>query len=191
MKRTWSLVPLLMAFPLFAQDLVLSDQEAGVFQAPGWTWESFADTVMGGNSELVPPRVVTTEAGSALLLAGRVVTKGGGFIQTRLKYGEKSFDASGYAGIEVSLAAPAEGNYFVFLRTRDNFFPWSYYSAPLAVTPEKNSFRLPWSAFTAESTGKKTVRPDRLSSVALTAAFKDFISDLRIYRVALYSEDRP
>ncbi len=186
MKAAWFLIPFLMPLPLFAQDLVLADQGAQLFQAPGWIWESFADTVMGGNSVLVPPRVIVTDEGPALRLAGTVVTKGGGFIQTRLKYEEKSFDASVYAGIEVSVAAPEGGNYFVFLRTKDNFFPWSYYSAPLAVSGGKQTFRLPWSAFSAASTGKKAVRPDRLTSIALTAAFKDFVSDLSIYRVALY-----
>lgn len=182
-----SALPLvLMALPLAAQDFVLFDYSAGVPQQTGWEWQSFADRVMGGKSDLITPSVVNTPDGPAWRLAGKVVTKGGGFIQVRLEKQKGNFDASAFSGIEVSVSAEAGGSYFVFLRTKDNFFPWSYYSAPLALTGGKQTVRLPWSAFSAESTGRKTVRAESLSSVALVAAFKDFDADLKIYRVALY-----
>jgi len=182
-----SIAPLvLMALPLAAQDFVVSDFSAGVPQQTGWEWQSFADRVMGGKSDLIQPVLVTTPDGPAWRLAGKVVTKGGGFIQVRLEKQKGLFDASAYSGVEVSVAAEAGGSYFVFLRTKDNFFPWSYYSAPLALTGVKQTIRLPWRAFSAESTGRKAVRAENLSSIALVAAFKDFDADLKIYRVALY-----
>ena len=168
------------------RDLVLSDFPAGLAQAPGWVWEGFADTVMGGNSSLANPGIVNTPTGPAYRLAGKVVTKGGGFIQVRLDHPSGRFDASDYAGVEVVLDAPPGGSYFVFVRTRDNLFPWSYYGALLDLPGGIRTLRLPWSSFEGQSTLRKTIRPDRLSNVALVAAFKDFEPDLKIYRVSLY-----
>lgn len=171
---------------LSAESYTISDSGASPSETPGWEWEYFADTVMGGNSEISTPLVLDTEDGKALLLAGRVVTKGGGFIQVRLKFEEKYFDASPYTGVEMELSAPEKGSYFVFLRTRDNIFPWSYYSAPVEMSPARTTIRIPWSDFTAESTLRKTVRTQFLSSIALTAAFEDFNAYSNIYRVGLY-----
>jgi hypothetical protein len=184
-----------MAFPWFyriqaqeasTQDLVLSDFPARLPQAQGWVWEGFADTVMGGNSSLTSPGVVNTPAGPAYRLAGKVVTRGGGFIQVRLDHKAGPFDASAYAGVEVVVDAPAGGSYYVFVRTRDNLFPWSYYGALLDLPGGMRTIRLPWNAFEAQSTLRKTIRPDRLGNVALVAAYKDFEPDLKIYRVSLY-----
>lgn len=176
----------LIATSLHAQSHVLSDLSASPSETPGWVWESFADTVMGGNSELVPPAIVEAEGGKALLLAGKVVTKGGGFIQVRLKHGKGLFDASDYTGIEVEVDARTASSWYVFLRTKDNVFPWSYYGATISPTPQKSVIRIPFSAFKAESTLRKSVRTEFISSVALVAAYEDFNAYMRIYRVGFY-----
>ncbi len=170
----------------FAQAYRLSDLSVTPSETPGWVWESFADTVMGGNSELAPPAIIDAEGGKALLLAGKVVTKGGGFIQVRLKYGKQLFDASEYSGVEIDVDASSEGSYFVFLRTKDTNFPWSYYAAPFKPQVVKGTIRIPWTSFVAASTLRKTVRPEYISSVALVAANKDFNAYLRIYGVRFY-----
>ncbi len=172
--------------PSFAQLYTVSDLGTSPSEAPGWLWESFADTVMGGKSELVPPAIINTESGNALLLAGKVITKGGGFIQVRLKYSKELFDATSYTGVEVEVDASSEGSYFVFLRTKDNNFPWSYYAAPFKPQAGRTKIRIPWASFSAESTLRKTVRPEYISSVALVAANKDFNAYLRIYGVRFY-----
>ncbi|MFH2113002.1 MAG: CIA30 family protein [Spirochaetota bacterium] len=169
-----------------SQDLVLSDFPTGLAQATGWVWEGFADTVMGGNSRLASPGIVNTPAGPAYRMTGQVVTKGGGFIQVRLDHPAGRFDASTYMGVEVVLDAPAGGSYYVFLRTKDNLFPWSYYGALLDLPGGKQTIRLPWNSFEAKSTLRRIIRTDRLLNVALVAAFKDFEPDLKIYRVNLY-----
>lgn len=176
----------IVAASLEAQAFALSNLALSPSEAPGWVWESFADTVMGGNSELVPPAILEAEGGKALLLAGKVITRGGGFIQVRLKHGKGLFDASGYTGVELEVDARTVSSWYVFLRTRDNLFPWSYYGAPIVPTMEKSVMRIPFSAFKAESTGRKTVRPEFLSSVALVAAYEDFNAYMRIYRVGFY-----
>lgn len=176
--------------PGAAAEMVLAHFDAGVSEAPGWRWGAYADRVMGGRSEMIPPAVVDTPNGRALRLAGKVITRGGGFIQVRLEQERGSFDASGYAGVEMRLSAPAGGNYFVFVRTRDNLLPWSYYGAPLhvkgTVIDPSQTIRIPWSAFSAESALRNTLRPNRITSVALVAAFEDFDADLKILSVGLY-----
>jgi len=175
-----------LAFPLAAQNFVLADFSTGLDNAPGWRWQGFADRVMGGRSDLVAPGIVNTADGLALRLAGKVVTRGGGFIQVRLEKTAGLFDARDYAGVELLVSAPPGGQYYVFVRTKDNVFPWSYYGAMLELTGQLQTIRLPWAAFKAESTLRKTIRVEYLANLALVAAYLDFEPDLKIYRVALY-----
>lgn len=172
--------------PLASQDLVLADFTAGLTSASGWSWRGFADRVMGGRSDLVQPGIVNTPEGLAYRLAGKVVTKGGGFIQVRLDKDGGRFDASDYAGVELVLSAPPGGRYYAFLRTKDNVFPWSYYGALLNLNGGMQTLRVPWSSFRPESTLRKSPRVDQLENIALVAAYLDFEPDLKIYRVSLY-----
>ncbi len=176
----------LVAVGVGAQGYSISDLGSSPSETPGWRWEPIADTVMGGNSELVPPAVIETENGKALLLAGRVVTKGGGFIQVRLKRDDGRFDASGYSGVEIEVDARTTTSWYVFLRTKDNVFPWSYYGATVEPTPTRSVIRVPFSAFKAQSALRKAVRTEFLTSVALVAAYEDFNAYMRIYRVGFY-----
>lgn len=186
MRYLAGFIAMAMAAPLAAQDLTLADFQAGLMNAPGWAWRGFADRVMGGRSDLIEPGVVNTPDGPALRLAGKVVTKGGGFIQVRLDHEAGRFDASGYAGVELRLSAPPGGRYYVFVRTKDNAFPWSYYGAPLELAGGPQTLRLPWGAFKAEGTLRKELRAQSLENIALVAAYLDFEPDLKIYRVGLY-----
>ena len=97
---------LLMSLPAktgAAQAYTISDFGKTPSEAPGWVWESFSDGVMGGKSELAAPRLVEAEGRKALLLAGKVVTKGGGFIQVRLRHDPSLFDAGSFAGVELEV----------------------------------------------------------------------------------------
>jgi hypothetical protein len=173
-------------FSVSAESMDLASFPDKLISAPGWTWEGFADTVMGGNSDLQTPSIVNTPDGPALRLAGEVVTKGGGFIQVRLQHDDGIFDASGFSGVEVELQAPAGGSYYLFARTRDNTFPWSYFGAYIDVPEKRSILQIPWSAFKGENSLRRNIRPELLRSVALVAAYKDFQSDLHIYRVSFY-----
>jgi hypothetical protein len=177
-----------LALPLGAQNLVLSDFSQTTIEANGWQWQGFADTVMGGRSTLDQPRIESTPWGRALRLTGQVVTRGGGFIQVRLQHQDNRFDGSGFAGVEVEVQSPTPGSYYVFARTRDNAFPWSYYGAKITPSSTKSTIRIPWEAFQPESTLRRSIRPDRITSIALVAAYADFQSDLAIFRVGLYRD---
>ncbi len=187
------LLPFVLVFfamPLAAENLVLADFPSGLYQTAGWRWVAFTDRVMGGRSDLDSPVLVRTSEGDALRLAGTVVTRGGGFIQARLEHEKGPFDGSVYRGVEVTLGAPPGGSYYVFVRTRDNALPWSYYRAPVHTVGDRISsagiIRVPWEDFQGVSTRASRLRPQSLTSIALVAGFADFDSDLNIYRVALY-----
>ncbi len=168
------------------ETLLLSDLSSSRLSETGWEWQGFADTVMGGNSSLNSPRIIVTPEGRALNLSGEVVTKGGGFIQVRLKHEDGPFDASAYSGVEIELQAPQPEGYYVFVRTRDNVFPWSYYGFKLHVRENRTTIRIPWEAFKAEAMLRRQLRPELLTSVAVVAAYQDFNADLNIYKVSLY-----
>ena len=182
----WLLALPVSLVPAAAQDFTISNLSNNPSEQPGWVWEAFADRVMGGKSELVEPLVIQVDESKALVLAGRVITKGGGFIQVRLRHTKGLFDASSYSGVALEVDAQTPTSWYVFLRTKDNFFPWSYYGAQFTPSQTRSTINLPWSAFTAESIGKKAVRTNYISSVAIVAAFEDFNAYMRIYRVGFY-----
>jgi len=177
---------LFVALPLSSQAMMLADFPAGMPQADGWTWEYFSDRVMGGRSELVPPGITGAGGDRALRLSGTVNTKGGGFIQARIRREKGAVDASSWKGIEATIEARAGGAYFLHVRTSDNRMPWSYYGAPLAWPGGKATLRIPWSSFEGASAGRRELRPESLQSVALVAGEKDFQADLSIYRISFY-----
>ncbi|NCN04322.1 MAG: hypothetical protein GW949_01700 [Spirochaetales bacterium] len=152
----------------------------------GWNIQGFADTVMGGNSVLQSPTLVDTATGRALRLAGQVVTRGGGFIQVQLEHEKRRFNGSGYSGVEIEVVALKPGSYYLFARTRDNVFPWSYYGKPLSLTENPQTLRIPWSEFESEATLRRTIRPDRLSSLAIVAAYQDFEAEVLVYQIGFY-----
>lgn len=189
MKNIWILLLMLLAVPASADTVLLADFPNRMFELPGWRWQGLADTVMGGRSTLESPRIVMTEDGPALRLAGEVVTRGGGFIQVRLQRETEYFDASGFSGIEVDLDAAEGGRYYLFVRTADNRLPWSYYSALLDVPKSRESIRVPWSAFSSRGAwGSPSLRTESISSIAVVAAEEDFQAELNLYQLGLYRQ---
>jgi len=149
---------LFVALPLSSQAMILADFPAGMPQADGWTWEYFSDRVMGGRSELVPPGITGAGGDRVLRLSGTVNTKGGGFIQARIRREKGAVDASSWKGIEATIEWPGG----------------------------KATLRIPWSSFEGASAGRRELRPESLQSVALVAGEKDFQADLSIYRISFY-----
>ncbi len=189
MKNIWAMLLLLLAIPASAETVLLADFPNRMFELPGWRWQGLADTVMGGRSTLESPRIVMTEHGPALRLAGQVVTRGGGFIQVRLQRESEFFDGSGFSGIEVELDAVEGGRYYLFVRTSDNRLPWSYYSALLDVPKSRETIRVPWSSFSSRgSWGGRSLRTESISSIAVVAAEEDFHAELNLYQLGLYRQ---
>lgn len=151
---------LMFALPLamagaYADGYVISNLNNTPSEAEGWVWEAFADRVMGGKSELVPPVIVEAEGQKALLLAGRVITKGGGFIQVRLRHSKDRFDASAYSGIEIEVDARTPNSWYIFLRTKDNFFPGAITGLSSKQLPSVLSSESPGAALQPKALAKR------------------------------------
>lgn len=177
---------LLAALPLGGQELVLADFASALPQADGWAWEYFSDRVMGGRSDLGVTGVTGEGEDRALRLAGKVVTRGGGFLQVRLARERGVADLGAWKGVEVTLSAPPGGSYFLHVRTKDTVLPWSYYQAPLEATGGRVTLRIPWTSLGGVSVGSRKPDTRSVRSIALVAGFEDFEADLSIYRISLY-----
>ena len=156
----------------------------------GTAWEGFTDRVMGGKSDM-SAGVVPAEGRNALRMRGNVsLENNGGFIQVRLPLGSsgKPFDAGRYTGIAVTARTEAEigDGYYIHLRTPRTVFPWAYYAAPLPVSGDWQRIEVPFSAFQSEFMVKNKLNKNKLLSVAIVAAKKQFSADIYVSRVEFY-----
>ena len=154
----------------------------------GTAWQSLTDRVMGGRSDMRAE--IVQEADSRFLrMTGRVsLENNGGFIQVRLplRDGEELLDARDYRGIELDVRGSA-GNYFVHVRTSQNVLPWSYYAAPLPVSEQWQTVRIPFDEFSGSSMFRRgTPNLRRLQSIAIVAGTTAFEADIAVRRIGLY-----
>jgi len=155
----------------------------------GNSWQGYTDRVMGGLSDMTMAR--ESEGGIPhLALAGEVSLKNnGGFIQAELRLaqdGKSSFDARNYKGVRLLARAESEG-YYLFLRTSNIFFPWSFYMAPLAVTGQWQEVRVPFSRFTKGDFGAFfSLDLAELASVAVVAYKREFSAKIDIREIGFY-----
>lgn len=169
--------------PLLLDDFTASDSKLGT------RWEGFTDRVMGGVSDM---SVGVGESGDRpfLYMTGNVsLRNNGGFIQARLPLGkerERAFDASAYAGFR--LVVRGTGNdYYLFLRTTANLFPWAFYMAPIPVTEDWQEVFVPFSAFKKGDFGSLAgLNLKKLENVAVVAYKKEFAARLELREIGLY-----
>jgi hypothetical protein len=157
--------------------------------ALGTSWEGFTDRVMGGRSDMSVG--FRSEGGQRYLaMSGTVsLANNGGFIQTRLLLapkGKAAYDASGHSGLKLVVRGTGE-DYYLFLRTSGNVFPWSFFMARLPVTGEWQEVLIPWSQFQKGDYGSFfAFNPAKLASVAVVAYKKAFNASLDVKRIAFY-----
>jgi hypothetical protein len=178
---------LLAVLPLPGETRLIDDFAAET-SALGTAWEGISDRVMGGVSEL-QVRILGQGPEARLRLSGRVSLENrGGFIQARLRLDprKKTFAAGQYTGIALRVRG-AEKGYYVHLRTTRNLFPWSYYAREFTVSDEWQTVYLPFNEFKPEGMRSSAVlNPDKLVSVAVVAAGREFAPDLYVDTVAFY-----
>ena len=154
----------------------------------GTAWQSLTDRVMGGRSDM-RANIVQEADSSFLRMTGRVsLENNGGFIQVRLplRTGEDLLDARDYRGIELDVRSTA-GSYFVHVRTSQNVLPWSYYAAPLPVSAQWQTVRIPFDEFSGSSMFRRgTPNLRRLQSIAIVAGTTAFEADIAVRRIGLY-----
>ena len=147
-------------------------------------WSFSTDRVMGGLSN-GDVRIDDVDGRRAMRITGDVrLENNGGFIQNSLRM-NGTMDASSYDGVFVSGRALQPGAYYVFLRTRSSFMPWSYYSAPLEVGEEWSTIDLPWSAFKRNFV-LRSLDPSQIRSVSVVAYGEAMAADIAVDRIGLY-----
>lgn len=151
----------------------------------GTRWEGFTDSVMGGLSEMEVGFRDGAE-GRFLNMRGQVrLENRGGFIQARLPLheGGGTFDARQWRGIAIR-ARGRPGAYYIHLRTSQNWMPWQYYRAPVAVSEEWQEQFIPFDAFEGRST-RRGMDPGALKSLAIVAYGEAFDADIDVARIEL------
>ncbi len=163
--------------------------EAGA-QSPralnGATWESVTDAVMGGVSSATL-RVARIAGRDALHLVGDVrLENRGGFVQCALDLASPgmAFDASDYAGIEVSVLGNGE-TYGLHLRTTTNRQPWESWRQPFTTTGAWQTLRLPFTGFLPHRCAGE-LDTTRLRRVGLVGIGRAFHADFALNRIAFY-----
>ena len=174
--------------PLQAQsDLLLDDFQTPGISVIGTKWEGFTDRVMGGLTQMLSTWK-TQDNQSFLRLEGRVRTENnGGFLQMRMDAapGGKALDARPWAGVRIVVRG-AEGRYAIHLRTAQNWFPWNFYAAPLAVTDTWTEVRLPFTTFKGDYGASGSPELRTLKSVAVVAIGKAFDAQIDVKELGLY-----
>ncbi len=166
--------------------------EAGA-QSPralsGATWEAVTDAVMGGLSR-ASLRAEHIAGRHALHLLGDVrLENGGGFVQCALDLASPgmAFDASGHAGIELTVLGNGE-TYGLHLRTTANRQPWESWRQSFTATGTWQTLRLPFTGFLPHRcTGSLDLA--RLRRVGLVGIGRAFRADIALSRIALYRAD--
>mgnify|MGYP006269907405 FL=1 len=125
-----------------------------------------------------------------LRMVGEVsLANNGGFIQVRLPLAARDdqLDASQFRGFELEVRGRS-GDYFLHLRTGRNRQPWAHYAAPLPVSRQWQTVRVPFDAFRADFSTRRAL-PDlqRLTSVAIVAGNSEFDADISVRRIGMYS----
>jgi hypothetical protein len=149
----------------------------------GTRWEGFTDRVMGGLSQM-EVGFGDGEEGRFLNMRGQVrLENRGGFIQARLplEEGGGTFDARPWGGIAIR-ARGRPGAYYIHLRTSQNWMPWQYYRAPVAVSEEWQDQLIPFDAFEGRST-RRGMDLGALKSLAIVAYGEAFDADIDVARI--------
>lgn len=182
--RRWRTRTALMGLLLVAGSWVMAADTTEMVFDPA-SWRLVTDGVMGGVSK---GRLVADESAGrdCMQLSGQVSTaNNGGFIQAAADLpASAAARLGGYDGLRVTLRGNRE-TYNIHLRTADLWLPWQSYRASVTVTPDWQSFDLPFATFEPYKT-RKTLRPDRLQRVGIVAIGRDFEADVCIGEVGFY-----
>ena len=172
-----------------AQDLIIDDRSSGNLSANlGTQWRLVTDQVMGGvsNGEL---NLDDYKGRNCLCMRGNVSTdNNGGFVQIALNLTkDESFDASAYAGVELSVAGNNEP-YNVHFRTTDLWLPWQSYRFTFKATTEWQTIRIPFADLETYRTTTK-FRQDKLKRIGLVGIGRDFKAELCVASIKFYAVD--
>lgn len=176
---------------MLAKDLIIDDRASGNMSSSlDTTWRLVTDQVMGGVSKgnLTQDN---HKGRNCLRMRGDVSTdNNGGFVQIALdltKDKDKPFDASAYAGVELSVSGNNE-HYNVHFRTTDLWRPWQSYRFSFKAMPEWQTIRIPFANLEAYRTTTK-FHKDKLKRIGLVGIGRDFKADLCVGAIKFYVVD--
>jgi hypothetical protein len=152
----------------------------------GTGWEMTTDQVMGGRSE-GSLSFEEIQGQPCLRLRGNVSLENrGGFIQASLsiKQNRKFFDASSYKGLRLLVRGNGE-TYYIHFKNSQTLMPWQHYEASFFAGEQWSEVEVPFSEFSPQYL-KKAFSPQKLKSLAVVAAKKEFTADIAVARVAFY-----
>lgn len=153
--------------------------------ALGTRWEGFTDRVMGGRSDMQLD-YRQADSGPVLHMRGQVrLENRGGFIQARLPLDPRggAFDASAWKGIGIMVRGQP-GAYYIHLRTRQNWMPWQYFRARIAVGEDWQEQLVLFDDFEGVST-RRGLDVTALKSLAVVAYGEAFEADIEVARIEL------
>ena len=148
-------------------------------------WIFITDKVMGGASS-GKYQVQEIEGRKCHRMTGNVSTKNnGGFIQIRTKLNPK-INADDYEGVFIKVYGNKK-NYNLHLRTEFTLAPWQYYSYTFNAPKSWTEIRAPFNEFKKSNFYQpKNLNGQKIKSIALVAAFKDFVSDVCLGEVGFF-----
>ena len=154
----------------------------------GKYWQYVSDQVMGGVSD---GKVTLEQDGEMYYarLTGNVSTKNnGGFIQLRAGVSFDNFEKDGknLQGVRLNVRGNSE-TYYIHIRTNDTWYPSDYYSATFKADSDWQMIDLPFDNFKRRrGSNKKTLDAKNITSLAIVAYGRDFISDVSVSSIEFY-----
>ncbi len=154
----------------------------------GKYWQYVSDQVMGGVSD---GKVSLEQDGEMYYarLTGNVSTKNnGGFIQLRagVSFDNSEKDGKNLQGVRLNVRGNSE-TYYIHIRTNDTWYPSDYYSATFKADSDWQMIDLPFDNFKRRrGSNKKTLDAKNITSLAIVAYGRDFISDVSVSSIEFY-----
>ena len=154
----------------------------------GKYWQYVSDRVMGGVSD---GKVSLEQDGEMYYarLTGNVSTKNnGGFIQLRavVSFENSDKDGKNLQGVRLNVRGNSE-TYYIHIRTNDTWYPSDYYSATFKADSDWKMIDLPFDNFKRQrGSNEKTLDANNITSFAIVAYGRDFISDVSASSIEFY-----
>ena len=171
-----------------ARELIIDDRSSGNLGSTlGPEWRLFTDTVMGGESS-GDISLHSHREKDCLRMRGDVSTENnGGFVQIALPLSaEAPFDASSYAGVELTVAGNNE-RYNLHLRTAGLWLPWQSYRADFLAQADWRTVRVPFNEFKPYKTTRR-FNAGELERIGLVAIGRDFHAEFCLASIRFYAE---
>ena len=182
-------IVLLLIFCTFAVIASANDEDINMLfnQESGSYWQYISDRTMGGISD---GEAFLEQDGEIYFarLKGSVSTKNnGGFIQIRSTFSFSSIqqDEKKIKGVKINVRGNGE-TYYIFIRTNMTQSYSDFYLASFRANSKWETIDLPFDKFQHRFLNNTFLQDKEISTFALAAYGRDFISDVSISKIIFY-----